>query len=507
MQLSEIKLGYTDGAQEARMENFTSLFYEDDEVVKQLKTDNSIFIITGRKGVGKTLLSEYYMNYCSKEFNSICATINANNILETYLKEFGTGKIIDNEEFVAFIKFHIYKSISEQIFQRKIRDIKIKNRVPFFIARERLRCFVKKRYSENNFCCDEFDVVKNGDCNLNINKTNGNIGVQSNKRYKKNRYYNILDRICNLVFDCLKYTSVVISNDDLDEIDYSNITNGKDSYIKFLLRYIQACKELNLELSNHSKCLVVIRDDILNSLNSYSGNFNKTISDCSVRINWIESQNKRPWEYKMAKMVLKKIRASSLEYENCSDQVIYEALFPEKVLDHNTFETLMAYSYGRPRAVIYWLLQIIKDNGEKNMFSEDLFKETLPIYSEHLLGELKNELNYYYEPEYIDQLFETLSIMNKCVFKIQNFEYTLVEHKENLSQITSAEDAIKVLYEIGALGNKVGNKTDWYFRTEGKKKPNINEKFVVHLGLRKVLIASQRTYKKKDIEQKKKSNE
>mgnify|MGYP000363484617 CR=1 FL=1 len=48
MQLSEIKLGYTDGAQEARMENFTSLFYEDDEVVKQLKTDNSIFIITGR---------------------------------------------------------------------------------------------------------------------------------------------------------------------------------------------------------------------------------------------------------------------------------------------------------------------------------------------------------------------------------------------------------------------------------------------------------------------------
>lgn len=144
MQLSEIKLGYTDGAQEARMENFTSLFYEDDEVVKQLKTDNSIFIITGRKGVGKTLLSEYYMNYCSKEFNSICATINANNILETYLKEFGTGKIIDNEEFVAFIKFHIYKSISEQIFQRKIRDIKIKNRVPFFIARERLRCFVKK---------------------------------------------------------------------------------------------------------------------------------------------------------------------------------------------------------------------------------------------------------------------------------------------------------------------------------------------------------------------------
>ena len=31
MQLSEIKLGYTDGAQEARMENFTSLFYEDDE--------------------------------------------------------------------------------------------------------------------------------------------------------------------------------------------------------------------------------------------------------------------------------------------------------------------------------------------------------------------------------------------------------------------------------------------------------------------------------------------
>ena len=29
MQLSEIKLGYTDGAQEARMENFISLFYED----------------------------------------------------------------------------------------------------------------------------------------------------------------------------------------------------------------------------------------------------------------------------------------------------------------------------------------------------------------------------------------------------------------------------------------------------------------------------------------------
>ena len=56
--LSDIEFGYADGDTESRLENFLDLFYTGNNKYEEIM-DNNHFIISGRKGTGKTILAKY----------------------------------------------------------------------------------------------------------------------------------------------------------------------------------------------------------------------------------------------------------------------------------------------------------------------------------------------------------------------------------------------------------------------------------------------------------------
>lgn len=58
--LKDIYLGRADGSQEAEEYNFENFFYRGNNKYDLLNDDSSKFIISGRKGTGKTILAKYF---------------------------------------------------------------------------------------------------------------------------------------------------------------------------------------------------------------------------------------------------------------------------------------------------------------------------------------------------------------------------------------------------------------------------------------------------------------
>lgn len=498
MNLSDIQLGYADGRKEAKIESYQSMFYEDDVTYGKLKKDESIFIISGHKGVGKTLLSRYFIDECQKKNLSLCQTISLKDIQSTYLKEFENVSI-KNEEYSIYLKFCILLEVAKLLInEKKTVKLKLKDEIKYRYYRKKLKKIVKERYPESNFNSKKIQRTTNEDTGVQLQGKKTGVNLSQNTKTTedlvKSRYFDISDILERLILKCIEYQSIIVLTDDIDEINEIEISNK--NFRRFLLCYISVCENLNeiFVKKSHSRCLVIVRNDILNSLNSLSSNINKTIADGVITINWMESKPNYPWEYKIAKMILRKIRNSVKEFENSTDEEIYCKVFPTEINSDDTFHYLITYSYGRPREIIYWLNTIIDEHGDASSFEEQFFFEAMVKYSTHLLGDLKNEMSFYFDSAYIDELFELLTEMDKKIFKLQNVQFFYENNINSFSNIISAEKAIKDLYEFGVIGNKIEHnqvsKTIWAFRSAGKRKIKINEKFTVHLGLRKALLTS-----------------
>lgn len=496
MKLADITLGNADGKKESKIESYQSMFYEDEITYGKLIKDKSIFIISGRKGVGKTLLSRYFMDESKKNNKSLCKTISLKDIELTYLKEIGTESL-KNEEYSQYLKFCILLEVAKLLVnEKKLAELKFKAKIKYFYYRKKLKKFIRERYPENNFKPERVNRIIDENSSTNINGKVGKVSfgqnVKTTEDIVRTQYYNIEETLEKLVLKCLNYQSVIISTDDIDENNEIGIS--QENFKEFLLRYILACEDLNekfLECS-YSRCLVIVRDDIINSLNSLSSNFNKTLSDGSIIIDWLETRKNNPWEYKIAKMIFRKIRKSIKECENLTDEEIYYSVFPSDINSCDAFHYLITNSFGRPREIIFWLNTIINLHGDASKFEEHYFYEAMNQYSNHLLGDIKNEMSFCFDSNYIDELFDLLVKMDKKIFKLQNVEFIYNSNKDSLSHIRSIEKALNDLYDYGIIGNKIEHSgktmTIWSFRPEGKKKFKLNGKFTVHFGLRKALL-------------------
>ena len=73
MKIKDIEFGRSDGKNESNLNNFENLFYNYNKIYENLLKDE-IFIVSGRRGTGKTTLVEYFIqknkslgNFCRKD--------------------------------------------------------------------------------------------------------------------------------------------------------------------------------------------------------------------------------------------------------------------------------------------------------------------------------------------------------------------------------------------------------------------------------------------------------
>ena len=120
--LSDIFIGNPDGLSEARNKKFDTLFYNKNNKYQLLQSDPSKFIITGRKGTGKTLLGKYYEKRQNEE-NVFSKYIDKDDVLFMQLQSIGNGNIPQNER-AAFSQYAILSQMGKILLDNQIKILK-----------------------------------------------------------------------------------------------------------------------------------------------------------------------------------------------------------------------------------------------------------------------------------------------------------------------------------------------------------------------------------------------
>lgn len=497
--LSDIDIGNADGERESDNENFYDFFYNRHGNYESLKNDRNKFIVTGKKGSGKTYLVKYLEKKVIND-GILAKTIKWNDINRDTLVEL--GKQTDEPENAIFYEYIIYIEIArlllsipkKQILKKIIHPIKFLKAIR---SLHKLKAFYTERYPNGNYSIEK--IKKNDSTSVKVdissslkginngNSTTKNVAVE--KEFVKKTPYQIIEELEKLVFNILQNFSTIMISDDLDEQELNMLSN--ENFSSFLIKYIYAVNQINLRINKfNSKCIIVLRNDILDKLNSKSSNINKQITDSTIYINWCEKQIGKPWNYELAKMILNKIKISAKLDIKVSNKTLYKFLFPDNVEGVSAIDFLISRSLGRPRDIIVFLNKIKEKRPDSTNFKPAFFREVLNDYSNYFVNEFKNEMSIFFNQEEIEQIFSLLSDFNKRKF---TFEDLQIFYNNNIKQYQKVEDLKSVvanLYSIGLLGNINDGAVSFAYRVDGKEKANFNADFVIHYGAQKKLVSN-----------------
>ena len=498
IKLENIFVGDPDGLAEARKERFNEYFYKKNKKYEELRETQGKFIVTGRKGTGKTLLAKYYEMQVRKEGVAI-EYIDKDKVLFRQLQAIGNGDIQQRERGV-FIQYALIREVWDLILKNKEVVLKDKN----FLGRIKFR-FKMKKFEEmldkNNILNFEKIGIKVSDENTlgaKILPRKGELSSQIKESiedtYAKGSYYNKIDELQEEILELIGTTKVSLIIDDLDEYDERIAINS--SFSKFLSKFIEVTYKFNLALqekSKESKIILLFRSDLFRFLHNDSTNLNKYVVNSQVNLNWLKDGNTSvPENHILMDMIFNKVRTSVKELKDYSNKELFDLLFPDKIKGRETLRYMLNFSHGRPRDIVNLLNKIIAKYPKEKKFTNDMFLDVEAEYSKDFCNELRNEMSLYYGSDYINACFSMLSLIRKRNFWRQEAENILKKNKQ-LSIIDDLDKALEMLYRYGAIGNmkiinKNGHKFYFGYREDGSETLNYMEKFTVHFALRTELL-------------------
>ena len=510
--LKDIYFGYADGDTESSRDNFKDLFYTGNNKYNDITNNDMKFIISGQKGTGKTILGRY-IEETYKEKCIECKIFNKNDITLIKLIE-KKNDVLSDDEAVHFFKWIIYYEIF-----KILRHIKIKSRFRFkkewikeVVANKEYKEAITKleqlydeRYPKGNFEFIEYmtsneDVIE---AELAADKVIKSKVLGTNKKSKsvnnkKKEFFKVLEEVEDLILICLKHKSVVFILDDLDELEIK-IDNNK-APLTSIKKLIEAFKDINTlfvkKNVSPSKCIMLIRSDILSKLNKTSTNLNKVLLDNTVELYWINKEEKYPEKHILMEMILNKIKTTSDEYSGMDNRSLYYKLFPDEIDGDSVLKYLLDHSFGRPRDIICFLGIIANRYPEETEFREYMFKECRQEYSERFIHELYNEMNIHIKLEIIEDYLKLIRMLGYKSFYEKKIKRFYRENKHEFRYIKDINKALGTLYEFGVIGNswKVHEGTpnekikfSWGYRKDGNPSINLQQRFSVHYGLRNAL--------------------
>lgn len=509
--LENMFLGQADGEKESENGKFLEMFYTGNDKYKEITNDKYKYIITGPKGSGKTILSRYIeMNYNKNEV--LCKILKKESITLSKLIDLGKEEL-DIDESSIFYEWFFITEIAKIILQNELTKEKFgENFVERYIFNKKykeyknsfnnLKNLFNERYHKGNYDYDTYTILNEikSEVKAGTEEIAGTLeSTQGNEvLYKLKPYYRFLQELEDLVMDSIRYYEVVLILDDVDEIKVNFKENI--SYLKTIEKLIISMDMINKKLrdngSNVSKCILLLRSDILEVINRNSSNLNKIIIDSSVELYWLDKDNKHPEEHMLIDMILNKIKISCDEYKNYSNKKLYDKIFPENINQKSALYYFLDMSFGRPRDIITYL-NIVKRRFKKSeYFSPKNIVLCESEYSKIFLDELYNELSIHRSKEYVDDMFKLLKEFKHRTFKFDKINLFYNNNKNDYPNIIDLKECLSDLYCFGIIGNsclkkgKNGRKKRhfyWAYRRDGSDSVDYNKEFTVHHALRKSL--------------------
>lgn len=504
IKLGDIFLGNADGETEAESPNFVNLFYKN-EKYDEIINNGRKYIVSGQKGTGKTLLAKYIEKTHNENPNSACRIVGKNEIELNKLIELNGQS--DNSVVAAFYRWFLLNEIAKIILNSKCKfcDIKdkyiftkIKKYCKYKSAKYEIKRVFRNRYPKGNYekLSYQESNQKEGGFQLPVNIVETpmyNSCFSKTSQHTTKPFYKLIDELEKLVISCLNIMDVMLIVDDLDELGLKLDQNK--TCIDNLLNLLYETKMLNdvfYNVSNSSKIIILIRKDILDTLNMYSSNLNKLLNDREVNLYWIAKSSSAPEKHPLMTMILNKIRVSNPGLKEMNDKELYTCLFPEYIDKKPILYYLLDYSFGRPREIINHLNMAKESNKDASYFSATALKSVRTSYSLNFKNELMNELYVHFETNYVNSILAILTDLNMKSFDFKEFNDYYIKYKKRYKGTKDARQIILDLYRFGVIGNsyndsKAVHRTIWAYRMDGRIEPDFNKRFTIHYAMRKAL--------------------
>lgn len=383
------------------------------------KIGDGCFIITGRKGSGKSAIAKYIKDNATFEDSMFCEIVKSDAInLEKQIQQ---SSVESETKLVSFFQWLILVKLVKLILEAKNGDY-----TPELKA---IHNFV--RNNRGVVEVDKFSVVEV----TTMSKQELNVGSLSRipifkaiiermlgKRLEKAPYYKLLPALKEIVykvlsFDVFKDYQFVVIFDDLDIGFKSDVDQDKQS----LMELIRTAKEFNNDLKeiNNTKVIILIRDDIKKVLAGFSADASKIFSSYEVELKWYDGKNEN--DTRLRKFVNRRI-----EFNFKQRGLKYLAYDPWLSLfnddegcygtDYNgnarsAFKQILDYTFFRPRDLILFLKNVGTDKYYYPINGQNI-GYLLQKYANDNVSEIKSELAIHYPQEQIREIFNTLRALS-----------------------------------------------------------------------------------------------
>ena len=446
------------------------------DVISQI--NNEKFIITGRKGSGKTAIGEY-----------IVTSIDANTF-STFIKK----SDIDIEEIVQIENDRGFSVQRELLFKwiilTQILNLFTKNeKLCGLKDMSNLKKFIDKNRGFVNI--DKFEIKE-------ISRSSGlNINLEYFKRFytclfskniaikeSKTDFYKLIPYLEEAVIQVLREdpdNSYILIFDDLD-INYTNDETQKS----ILVNLLRIVKYYNNDIFGrnkfNSKIIILLRNDIADRLICYADTA-KIFASYAIELNWYEDSLFRTQENKLKlKQFINKRIACNFERkgitynkENPWESFISEDGYTFK----SSFKYIIDHTFYRPRDLILFF----KDINE-GKFPIPLSKENIKIlignYANQMILEIQNELAAIFTKDEIQKIFNILKLYSKMSsFTYANISFDL----KNIGFDKNIDDIIENLFYYSLIGNRTDESNICFkFREKGGDmcKMNRDNNFILH---------------------------
>lgn len=365
------------------------------------------FIITGRKGCGKSAIANYLKIISEKEATLFCKFIKKNDIDFEKIIQFGSDESTTPDKA---------KILYQWIILYKLLELLVENER---ITHEKSVGFLKKFLRKNsNFT--EFDtykiteILKNDENTVQIDglKKFFSLSMKESLSTKRERMSfaelipylkNVTTHLIQKIDSYADGSFYFIFFDDLD----NDFKVENDNCKKSLLSLIRVTRDFNTILFQNNpnttvNIVLLLRDDIQESLLD-SADSAKIFASYSTPIEWFDEKTfkEHPDETLIKKFIdtrIKKAFSKTPMAERITKWEDFSSVQYKSVLD-NTFYT--------PRDLILFFDPISKSDYNIPLSSEDI-KSLNDSYCDSIVDELKNSLSIFYSSIEISKIFDIL---------------------------------------------------------------------------------------------------
>ncbi|PSR53257.1 hypothetical protein AHMF7605_06795 [Adhaeribacter arboris] len=429
----------------------TEVFEDFFEVIPQLQSEK--FIITGRKGNGKSAIAEHIYYLALNEPEYFCDFVKKADIDIEKITQLvsGTDNEISQElliEWIILVKF-VKQLISNEAIadQKGIKELKV---------------FLKKNSGFIDIKSNQIkEVIQDKGWEVNVNYfqrfLTAKFGNRFNIKGEKAPFFKLLPHLKETIKELFlntinKDNHYILLFDDLD-IGFNAKNPGN---VKTILNILRIVKDYNITFFGKedisAKIILLLRDDISRFLLNQDADTAKLFSSYEVTLKWYEHfQMQRDEDKVKLKQFINRRIALNFEKNEFSFDISkpWESLIHEdESYKKSSFKYIVEHTLIRPRDLILFFkpLQELK-------FSIPLSKQDVYIligkYTIEFVKELKNELAAHYAPDDINAIF---SAFVSCANEPVSFIFFIHELKKfHFSEDTY--NLLELLFDLSIIGN------------------------------------------------------